>query len=641
MMREKTTNSTGARGQGKERLADGKLRRSPWISFAVCAFLSAIVWAVFGQTRHYEFVNFDDDVYVYQNPVVASGLTLQNVESSICHVPPGNWDWVPLTTLSNMVDYQLFGLKAGAYHLTNVFLHLLTACLLFQMLRSLTGAIWASAFVAAAFAVHPLRVESVAWVAERKDVLSGLFFMLTVWSYAGYVRRSGAIFFYLMALACLALGLMAKGTLVSVPLILLLLDYWPLNRVAGREHATAPLGRIWFKLLLEKIPFAVLAGLDAAATILAQRAQSSLQPPVAVTLMARVANGVGSYVIYLRQMLWPANLAVLYHHPGNHINIVQAAGAALILIIITVVVILGRRKLPFLMVGWLWYLIMLLPVLGIMQVGSQPKADRYTYLPLIGLYIAMTWGIAKVFDAWPWKAWRLGALAAGSMAAMMAVSWHQTTFWQNSESLWKHDLACGQETSIAHNNLGLALASEGKWGQAAEQHMRALEITPNFPNAENNLGIALENEGRPAEAVGHYERALRLKPNYFEAQNNLGNALADLGKMDEAIAHYRLALQLKPNAVDAHNNLGIALAAEGKTDEAIEHYKIALRFKSDTPEALFNLGLALAAQGKSAEALDNFRKALNCAVAQKTLFVNTIRQQLEAYQLGLSRQRQP
>ncbi len=599
-----------------------------WPTFAVGLALALAVWAVFGQTLRYDFVNYDDNVYVYANPMITQGINLPGVAWIFTHVD-GPGEWLPLTAISRMLDWQLYGSHPGGHHLTNVLLHAATAILLFLLLRNLTGRFWAAAFVAAVFAIHPLRVESVAWVTERKDVLSGLFFMLTLlcytkavtgrrWLVTGTQPEAAAALvrsrYYWLAVVFFALGLMSKPMLVTLPFVLLLLDYWPLGRVAGgtcevrsgnRPAAKPPAPGF---LILEKIPFLLLSAAAGVVTVLAQRnAIASVQ---AIDLSSRIGNALVSYVVYVWQMIYPVGLAVFYPYPQNHLSLGEVGLSLLVLCLITAGVVVGRRRHPCLLVGWLWYLGMLVPVIGLLQAGDQARADRYTYLPQIGLYVLATWGAMELCGAWRHGRAVMGAAAAVVLGMLLARARDQTRYWKDSEILWTHALACTSENYLARNNLGLALASEGKPAEAIDQYRRALQIMPDYAKAHNNLGVALAGESRWGEAIEHYERALQLEPDYAEVHNNLGIALAGEGRWTEAIEHYERALQLEPDYAGAHINLGVSLAGQGRLAEAIEQYERALQLTPDDAEACYNLGNALAGAGRQAEAVQQYERAL-------------------------------
>jgi Flp pilus assembly protein TadD len=585
----------------------------------VCLVLAAITLLVFGQTVHHDFFDYDDNVYVYENAPVAGGLTLSGVLWAFTHVHSSNWH--PLTWISHMLDCQLYGLNPGGHHLTSVLLHTATAIMLFLVLRRMTGFLWRSAFVAAVFAIHPLRVESVAWVSERKDVLSGLFFMLTLWAYARYVRgRSGvenrgpgapaipapecrlSICDYGLVLLFFALGLMCKPMLVTLPLVLLLLDYWPLNRFPPPENGSVP-----WRLIAEKIPLLALSGASCIATLIAQAGARS--PLGRISLSLRVGNAAISYVTYLGQTFWPSGLAVLYPFSPQDVGAVRVMLSLVLLAGISLGVLVLRRR-PYLMTGWLWYLVMLVPAIGIVWVGTQARADRYTYLPQIGVSLMLTWAAADLAAGWRRRRLVLGSSAALILVALVFCAHTQASYWRNSETLWTHTLACTSDNIIAHNNLGNELTRKGEVDEAIAHYHTALQIKPDYAEAHYNLAEALLKKGSVDEAIVHYQAALRIDPGYFDACNNLGNALMRTGCVDEAITHYQRALQIQPDSAGAHVNLGNALVGRGRVDEAITHYRRALQINPDFALAHYNLSKVLFQKGEVEEATTHYRRAV-------------------------------
>ena len=639
-------------GQGRNPFLPEVQRHNRWLSLAVCLSLALAVWAVFGQTWHHEFVNFDDNLYVYENPIVERGLTLNGIGWALTYGQIGHWH--PVTWLSHMLDCQLYGLHPGGHHLTNVLLHAATAILLFLVLRKMTGAMGRSAFVAAVFAVHPLRVESVAWVAERKDVLSGLFFMLTLWAYARHVRKPAAksqnAFAFLtspaywLALLFFMLGLLSKSMLVTLPFVLLLLDYWPLQRLRldgrndGRSNPQPRRAKVW-QLVVEKIPLIALAAASCAVTGLApEKVAFSERVPFSL----RLGNVFMAYVTYLWQMVYPARLANLDLYPANGTSLGEVLMALALLVVISIVAVAGWRKRPYFAVGWFWYLGMLVPVIGLVQVGAQAHADRYTYLPQIGLYILVAWGVVELCGAWRYRRAVLGFAAAAILAGLLAGAYVQTGYWKDNVSLWTHTLACTPENYLAHNNLGVALAAQGKWDEAFQHYERALQLKPDYPEAYCNLGVALAAQGKLAEAIQHYERALQLEPDYPEAHCNLGDMLATQGKWAQAIQHYERALQLDPKDPKNHGNLGVALATQGKLAEAIQQFERALQLDPEDPKNHCNLGIALAKQGRWDEAITQLQQALALAMVQgNTTLAKSIRTRLKSYQPALLQPQTP
>jgi protein O-mannosyl-transferase len=584
---------------------------------AVCVFLLLAVLAVFGQTHTHEFIDFDDNVYIYENGHVRGGLTRAGLGWALTSTHAGFWH--PLTTISHMLDIEMFGLNSGRHHAISVFIHAATAMMLFLAILRLTREFWPSAVAAAVFAIHPLRVESVAWAAERKDVLSGFFFALTLLLYAGYARQPSILRYLAVALS-LSLGLMCKPMLVTTPFVLLLLDYWPLDRVAGSgwwaagktslhrpratRHAPSALG--W--LMLEKAPLLVLALLMSAVTVWAQ--EVAIQSTAMYSLQARFANAAVSYVAYLRQMFWPSGLAVFYPHPKDSLPAWQALGAFGLLSAISVSLFLLRQRRPYLLVGWLWYLGMLVPVIGFVQSGEQARADRFTYLPQIGLAIALVWWAADASRGWRHQRLALAPLVVGVVAVLAFIAERQTRHWHDSVTLFNHTLDCTSPNSIARNNLAFALAELGQDDDAIVHYQRALEIQPGYASAHVNLGKILARRGQVDEAIVHFRNAVEIRPDYALAYYNLGTALDNLGQVDEVIIHYRKTLELEPDFFEARNNLGIALTRRGEVDEAVFHFRKVLEFKPDFAKARYNLAVVLAGRGQADEAIVHFQKAL-------------------------------
>ncbi|HTZ20665.1 MAG TPA: tetratricopeptide repeat protein [Opitutaceae bacterium] len=590
-----------------------------WTAIGVGLFLAAITLIVFGQTVHHDFVNYDDNAYVYDNPHVTPGLTLSGVLWAFTHVHSSNWH--PLTWISHMIDCQLYGLNPGGHHLTNVLLHTATAMLLFLVLRRMTGFLWRSAFVAAVFAIHPLRVESVAWVAERKDVLSGLCFMLTLGAYVRYVqgrpggnnRAPGApaipatedrrsIRDYGLVLLFFALGLMCKPMLVTLPFVLLLLDYWPLQRFPQPGGRLIP-----WRLIVEKIPLLALSGAASATTLFAQSGARS--PLEQISLPLRVGNAVISYVTYLGQMFWPSGLMVLYRFSPRDVGVVKVMLSLVVLAGISTGALVLRRR-PYLLTGWLWYLLMLGPVIGIVWVGTQSRADRYTYLPQIGLYWMLTWTVAELSAGWRHRRLALGGGATIILAALIFCAHAQAAYWHNSETLWTHTLAHAPDNIIAHNNLGNEFTRRGQLDEAIAHYQTALRIKPDYAEASYNLAEALLRKGELDEAIVHYQAALQVDPNYFDAHNNLGNAFIRKGRVDDAFAQYQRALEINPASPGTQVNLGNVLVQKGRIDEAIAHYRKALLINPDFAQAHYNLSKILAQKGEEEEAISHYLKAV-------------------------------
>ncbi len=537
--------------------------------------LPLAVLAVFGQTANYGFVNFDNDVYVYQNRHVQAGLSAEGIAWAFTDRLVAS-HWHPLTWLSLMADAQISRWGGGPLeparlaarmHMVNVVLHATNAAILFLVLLEMTARTWPSALVAALFAVHPLHVESVAWITERKDVLSGLFFLLTLAAYVGYARRPFSLLRYLLVAALFALGLMAKPMLVTLPFVLLLLDYWPLGRwekgrkgeremggKAGHPRSgSGEKGSISLSpfppcslslLLVEKIPLLLLSAGSATVTFLAaQRAVVSL---ASAPISARIARAAILYVTYLGKTLWPVNLAVM--SPGGAVESTwPALGAGVLLVSITVGVVWGAwRGERWLAAGWFWYLGMLLPVISLVQVGVQVMADRFLYLPQIGICVALVWGVRVTASR---RA--LAAVAALVMAALIVCAWQQTRYWRNGGTLWTRALACSAQNPLAHNSLGAVLTDQGQFDEAVAHFRKALKIKPDYAQARYNLEVVLAERGSPDEIIRHLHKALEIKPADAKARYNLGLVLAEHGRADEAVAHFQKALDLAIAGSDA------------------------------------------------------------------------------------------
>src|SRR6266581_2612724 len=516
-----------------------------WLTIGVCIALASLTWAVFGQTLGHDFVNYDDPRYVYENTKITSGLSIAGIGWAFAHIHSENWH--PLTTISHMLDCQLYGLKAGWHHFSNVLLHAIASILLFFALQRMTGAFWRSAFVAAVFAIHPLRVESVAWIAERKDVLSGVFFMLTLLAYLYYVRlpRTGR---YLMVVFVFACGLMSKPMLVTLPFVLLLLDYWPLDRIRGQVS----------KRVLEKIPLIALSAVSSIATLVAQKGAVGYTEELPV--LERFNNAVLSYVLYIWQMLSPVNLAVFYPHPENRLPLWQISSSFLLLICITAVAIALRKKRPYLITGWLWYLGTLVPVIGLVQVGWQGRADRYTYLPQIGLYIAVTWALTDLTTSWRHRRTILSAAALLTIGLLSWDAWVQTSYWRDSETLFKHALAVTTNNDVAENNLGIVFQQKGQLDEAISLLKSAVDLRPDNSPAHENLAKALLQKGQVADALIHYRKLLELQPDNIEVHNIVGTVLVHQGQIREGVEEWQKVLEIQPDNGNALSNLGWVLA---------------------------------------------------------------------------------
>jgi Flp pilus assembly protein TadD len=569
-----------------------------------CLILIAAIVTVYAPVRHFGFLQWDDPDYVTDNVHVAQGLTWQGARWALTSSDAANWH--PVTWLSHMLDVQLYGMNAGPQHVTSLLIHILNALLLFGLLYRMTGAWGRSMFVAGLFAVHPLHVESVAWISERKDVLSTLFWMLAMWAYVAYVRRPG-LWRYLLVVLWFGLGLMAKPMLVTLPFVLLLLDVWPLRRVdlgggAGRSGLAAlrRQGPGLLRLLREKLPLFALAAISSVVTLLAQRHEGAIFGLEGLPLGLRLANALASYLAYIGKMLWPVRLAAFYPIPTST-PIWQASLGALVLIGVTVLAIRAGRRRAYFLVGWLWYVGTLIPVIGLVQVGNQSMADRYTYVPLIGLFLIIAWGAAELAARWRPSRLALPVAAVCVGLACAAVARAQVRYWGDGIALWEHALDVTDDNAKAQDNLGVALDHQGRFDEAVQHLVEAVRLKPDVAETHDNLGVALAHQGKLDEAVQHLVEAVRLKPDYAEAQNNLGLALMYQGKLDEAVQHLVEAVRLNPDVAEAQNNLGVALAHQGKLDEAVQHFVAALRIKPNFAGAHDNLKAAQAIQGKHAD----------------------------------------
>jgi tetratricopeptide (TPR) repeat protein len=568
---------------------------------AVCAVLIAITWAVFGQTLQYGFVNYDDPAYVSENRLIQAGVTWQNVVWAFTHVHSHNWH--PLTTISHMLDCQLFGVKPGAHHFVNVLLHSASAVLLFLLLEQITAVLWRSAFVAAVFAIHPLHVESVAWIAERKDVLSGWFFMLTLLAYVRYTRKPTVVRYVLMSILFVC-GLLSKPMLVTLPAILLFLDYWPLNRCrkseAGSQKEFTPV-----KLGLEKIPLFVLAIGSAIATLIAQR--GGIIGTAYLPFTWRIANAISAYLIYIWQMFWPVNLAVFYPHPGQLPFWEIAAESALLILVTTVAIFLQKAR-PYFITGWLWYLVMLLPVIGLIQVGSQAHADRYTYLSQIGLYIVVVWGVFDLLQPFRYRREIFATIAPGIIAVLGWRARIQTSYWHDTERLWNRTLAVTGENDFAHFALGEHLLKVHRLDDAITQFQIVLARHPNDPDANFQMGCAFMEKDDTDSAIRRFETTLKVKPENPDAETNLGNALLKAGRVGVAVEHYQIVIHRDPSSALAHYNLAVGLHRLGHLPEAIAQYKEALAIDPNYPDAEEFLQQALLQNGQQNESKPDSEK---------------------------------
>jgi tetratricopeptide (TPR) repeat protein len=520
----------------------------------VLLFLALLALATFWPVLGSEFISYDDGDYVFRNPPVLRGLTWAGVRWAFTTGHAANWH--PLTWLSHMADISLFGRDPSGHHATNLLLHVANTLLLFLLFRSLTAAPWRSAWGAALFAVHPAHVESVAWVAERKDLLCAAFWLATTWTYVSWVRNRGGGR-YLLVLLLFSAGLLSKPMIVSLPLVLLLLDYWPLGRLRKDGN-----------LILEKAPLFVLAAASAVVTFLVQRAGGAVRSLETIPLWARVGNAVVACVRYLGMLFWPTHLAVFYPHPGTSLSAGTILGSALLLLFLSVAVVLLRRRAPFLFVGWSWFLVTLFPVIGVVQVGFQALADRYTYIPFIGLFMAIAWGIPAVASRWRHGRVMLRAAAAAALLTLTLAARAQARVWKNNETLFFHAIKNTKGNYLAYNNLGEHYNALGKPVEALRYLNEALRISPNKPEIRNNLGVSYFLLGRFEEALPEFVRALRLQPDNATVLNNVARTQFVRGEIADAIHLYERVLAAEPEWAGIHKRLALALLMEGETAAA-------------------------------------------------------------------------
>jgi protein O-mannosyl-transferase len=636
------------------RKAANPVRRRPQVPvWLIAALLVLVTIALYWPATSYEFVNYDDDMYVMNNPHVTSGLSLKNASWALGSGYAANWH--PVTWLSHMLDCQMFSLKPSGHHLTSVLLHGLNAGLVFALLQLMTGATWRSLWVAALFALHPLRVESVAWVSERKDVLSSCFGLLALIAYVRYAqgRRQNAeakmqkpaashtqpshvsrltfhsSTFYLLSLLLFALGLMSKPMLVTWPFVMLLLDYWPLGRMQNAEcrmqnadaddsqdatrdtrHATRNTHHVSrFRLVLEKLPFLLLAVVGSVVTFVVQQRAGAMSGAEHLPLATRSANALISYGRYLKKLFWPTDLALFYPHPGQW-PLAKVLLAVAVILGMLVLVWVQRRQHPYLLVGCLLFFGTLVPVIGLVQVGEQAMADRYTYFPSLGVLVLAVWGAYGLAGHRPYQVLALWVTGGAAIVLCLALTRQQLGYWQDSETLFRHVIKVTENNQVAHKVLGAALDAKGLTDEAIIQYREAIRLKPAYTDAHCDLGTALDKKGQTDEALSQFQEALRLRPDYAEAHYNLGNVLGRKGQMDDAISQFQEAIRLKPGYAEAHFNLGIALDKTGHLDEAISQFQASLRLKPDYAEAHFNLGVALDRKNQPDGAITQFQETI-------------------------------
>jgi len=572
------------------------LKLSPRLrmDLVVCLLLATVTFFTYWQVKNYSFVNYDDDYYITDNLRVQKGISVESLKWSFTTTYYFNWH--PLTWISFLIDIQLFGLDPGAFHLTNVFFHIANTLILFLVLRTMTGKIWQSAFVAALFALHPLHVESVAWVSERKDVLSTFFWLLTMLSYAWYIKRpyyqeNSGIFRYLLVMVCFLLGLLAKPMLVTLPFVLLLLDYWPLKRLDKTQLSFKKKNQmlsVALPLIWEKVPLFILSAVVIVVTYIAQAQLSWISAINKFPVYVRFSNAIISYVAYLVKMIWPFKLAVIYPHSGKFLGW-QSAAAFLILAGITIFAFKTAKHAPFFITGWLWYLGTLVPVIGIVQVGAQALADRYTYIPLIGIFMIFAWGFPAVFSNRHYKKLVISVLAIGLLSFFTTLTWYQVKLWANSFMLFEHAIKINPDNYLAHAYLGFVYEKHGDTKMAIKHYTEALRIKPDYEIFNRNMGRALAAQSQFEEATEFYYRALKIDPGSAFSHNEIGLILGDQGRVFEAIYHYSEAIKTEPLFADAHNNMGLALIKIGEIEKAVYHFREALRINPESSDAIINL----------------------------------------------------
>ena len=577
-----------------------QVKKSLVLSIYFALAVSALL--VFWQVRNFDFVNYDDDDYVSANPHVLNGLSAGAVVWAFTTNHAGNWH--PLTWLSFMLDRQLFGPNPAGFHITNLILHIANILLLFMVLKKMTGALWQSAFVAALFALHPLHVESVAWVSERKDVLSTFFWLLTMLAYWQYVKKPNTAR-YLLVLLIFALGLMAKPMLVTLPFVLLLLDYWPLERKISRRLLVSA-GR----LTAEKIPFFAISIVSSIITFLAQRNTEAVFSFALLPLKFRVANAFISYMKYIEKLFLPAGLAAFYPHPLKSVSVLYVVISAAVLLAVTILVLRFAKNRRYLVTGWFWYLGTLVPVIGFVQVGSQAYADRYTYIPYIGLFIMLAWGLPQLLSKLPYRKIVLGSSMVIVLTALGICAHRQTSYWKNSLALFSHAIEVTQNNYMAYNNRGNAYGRSGRYSEAIDDYKQAIRINPAYANARYNFGVVYEKLDRPNEAIDAYEQAIRIKPDYADAYLALGNAYGKLGRYQDSVEACKQAIRIRPDYVEAYNNLGFAYGSLGLYQQEIDACRQAVKIQPDYAQAYNNIGVAYGSLGDYQQEIDACRQAV-------------------------------
>jgi len=584
--------------------------KSHHLEFLICISLVVSILLVFWDVTHHDFIIFDDDEYIYENQHVQDGLTKKGITWAFTSFHSNNWH--PLTWIVHMLDCQFFGLRAGMHHLTSLFFHMANTLLLFLLFRKMTGNLWSSAFMSALFAFHPAHVESIAWASEKKDMVSTLFWVLTMWAYMGYTKSPG-ILRYVLVSALFAAGLLAKPMLVTLPFVLLLLDYWPLNRfnpVVQPNGGKMPFAASRaFQLILEKVPLFFIAAASSLITYLAQKEGGVVKTFEAVSLQTRISNGVVSYIRYVWKMIWPDNLAVLYPYPENT-PLWQVLTAALLLVAVSCFFIRLARRYDYLAVGWLWFLGTLFPVIGLVQVGAQAMADRYTYIPFIGLFIIIAWGIPGLLGEWKYRRKVLGSVAGILILACMIGSWIQMGHWKDSYTLYSHTARVTSKNYAILNNLGNILVRQRNYKEAADWYREALQARPKSEKAHLNLGIALDKQGKFDQSIYYFSKALQLKPDDAKAHFHLGLTLFRIGKVEGAVEHLNEAIRLSPDDSKVYFHLGHLYLEQGNDDKAGTYFREALQRDPENDRAHCGMGIVSMNRGDFHKAVSSFSEAI-------------------------------
>ena len=580
-------------------------------AIGVCLILALGTLALYLPSVRNGFVNIDDNDLIIDNTNVTAGLTVSGVAWALQSGHSSNWH--PVTWISHMLDCSLYGLNPAGHHLTSVLFHAANCALLFLVFYRMTGSLWRSAFTGALFAWHPLHVESVAWASERKDVLSTCFWLLTMLAYARYVKESDAKsprakLWYGWTLLFFVLGLMSKPMVVTLPCALLLMDYWPLKRGASTSEQPTLWSLPWKRLILEKVPFFLLALAASVATYLVQKKSGAVAALDELPLSVRAGNAVVAYFEYLSKTIWPVNLSAFYPYSSHQSAAIIVTSVVLLAAFSGLFLLVAQRR-PYLVTGWFWYLGTLVPTIGLVQVGSQSMADRYMYIPSIGFFALVVWGVSDFLESWRPRRAVLGWAGGLALAACCVATFFQISYWHDSEKLFRHAIESTKDNYIAYNGLGGAFAQEGYPAKARAAYEITVQIKPGYCEGQYNLGTSLLEEGDLEGAVAHLNLALKANRDFVPAHDNLGKALLQQGKTQEAMAHLLRAVELQPGYAEAHYNLGTLLFEQGKLDEAIGEFSTAVRLKPHYAQALGNLGIALMRAGRAAEGIANLTEA--------------------------------